>query len=151
MKKKNKQNQMTSSISSGEKSYIEDENQFFEWNNIQFTVYSEQDKRWKSILNGVSGSADSGQVVAILGSSGAGKNSLLNILAGRVTNGKIDGTVKLNGRRRPKNWTEIIGYVEQEDLLTGRLSVQESIEFSASLRLPASLERKKSKPKFMKL
>ena len=37
-----------------------------------------------------------------LGSSGAGKTPLLNILAGRVTDGKIEGTVKLNRRRDKK-------------------------------------------------
>ena len=71
-------------------------------NNIRYSVYANQNKEWKKILNGVSVSVKSREVVAILGSSGAGKTPLLNILAGRVTDGKIEGTVKLNRRRDKK-------------------------------------------------
>lgn len=113
----------------------------FEWNDIRYSVFAEHDKEWRTVLDGFSGIAQSGEIVAILGSSGAGKTSLLNILARRATNGKIEGTVKLNGRKRPINWPEVIDYVEQEDLLTGYQTVQESIDFSASLRLAASSEK----------
>ena len=38
----------------------------------------------KKILKGVSGAVDSGQILAIIGASGAGKTSLLDILVGKV-------------------------------------------------------------------
>ena len=38
----------------------------------------------KDILKGVSGVVESGQILAIIGSSGAGKTSLLDILVGKV-------------------------------------------------------------------
>jgi ABC-type multidrug transport system ATPase subunit len=131
----------SSSIKTETKEVLFDKNDLFEWHDIRYSVYSEQEKEWKQVLNGISGNAKSGEIVAILGSSGAGKTSLLNILAGRAINGKIEGTVKLNGRKRPVNWPEVIGYVEQEDLLTENQTVQELIQFSAHLRLPASTEK----------
>lgn len=38
----------------------------------------------KHILRGVSGAVESGQILAIIGSSGAGKTSLLDVLVGKV-------------------------------------------------------------------
>lgn len=46
------------------------------------------------VLNDISGICPGGEVTAILGASGAGKTSLLNILAKRVANG---GKVSLTG------------------------------------------------------
>lgn len=51
----------------------------------------------KHILKGVSGCVKPGQLLAILGPSGAGKTSLLNLLAGRIQ-GKTGGTVRINGQ-----------------------------------------------------
>lgn len=38
----------------------------------------------KKILKGVSGAVESGQILAIIGASGAGKTSLLDVLVGKV-------------------------------------------------------------------
>ena len=116
----------------------------FEWNNIYYSIEGKSNGTsfTKHILNGITGHAFSGEIVAILGSSGAGKTTLLNVLAGRISRGKIEGTVTINGRRRPKNWVELIGYVEQEDLLPSHMSVAECIEFSGSLRLPRQTTRR---------
>lgn len=38
----------------------------------------------KDILKGVSGAVSSGQILAIIGASGAGKTSLLDVLVGKV-------------------------------------------------------------------
>lgn len=108
----------------------------FEWNNISYSVYE------KKILSGISGVVHSGQVIGIMGGSGAGKSSLLNILSGRVAKGSTEGTVMLNGRRRPKNWVELVGYVEQEDLLVSHSTVREAVAFSARLRLPKNTSEK---------
>lgn len=108
----------------------------FEWNNICYSIDG------KEILSGVSGVVHSGEVIAIMGGSGAGKSSLLNILSGRVAKGCIEGTVMLNGKRRPKNWVELVGYVEQEDLLVSHSTVREAVTFSARLRLPKTTSEK---------
>ena len=96
----------------------------------------------RPILRGVSGVARPGEMVAIMGSSGAGKTTLLNILAGRVNMRKGDeltGQVLVNGERRNPMWRRTAGYVEQEDLLYGDLTVQETIQFAADMKLPKTL------------
>ena len=55
----------------------------------------------KRILNNVSGFAIPGELVAIMGASGGGKTSLLNILASRAYvsgNSKISGEIRINNR-----------------------------------------------------
>lgn len=52
-----------------------------------------------NIIKGVSGYAMPGQTLYIMGSSGAGKTSLLNILSDRCSNGngkKLSGKVMIN-------------------------------------------------------
>ena len=59
----------------------------------------------KTILEDVSGFAKPGELVAIMGASGGGKTSLLNILASRayVSSGaKISGEIRINNREISK-------------------------------------------------
>jgi len=54
----------------------------------------------KTILDGVSGIAEPGELHAIMGPSGGGKTSLLNTLSRRL---KItEGKILLNGQKLPK-------------------------------------------------
>jgi ABC-type multidrug transport system ATPase subunit len=50
----------------------------------------------KYILNGISGYASPGQVVAMMGPSGCGKTTLLSILGGRTGNNAVEGSVTYN-------------------------------------------------------
>ncbi|XP_065906246.1 broad substrate specificity ATP-binding cassette transporter ABCG2-like isoform X2 [Dysidea avara] len=100
----------------------------------------------KKILDNVSGSMNPG-LNAIMGPSGGGKTSLLDILADRKAKKGLSGYVLINGRRQPSNFKCASAYVVQEDLLMGTLSVRENIAFSAALRLPTSMTKKERSDK----
>jgi ABC-type multidrug transport system ATPase subunit len=100
----------------------------------------------KAILSGVSGIVYPGQLMAIMGGSGAGKTTCLDILAGKSKRGETTGNFYINGVNiDPKAIRKYVGYVDQEDRLLGTLTVRESLMYSALLRLPKSmsLEAKK--------
>lgn len=92
----------------------------------------------KQILHGLSGEVRQGEFVGLLGASGAGKTTLLNILSGRLGKlGKLHGQVTYMGRPREQEvWKHSVGYVEQDDAMLSRVTVRETIETAAQLRLP---------------
>jgi ABC-type phosphate/phosphonate transport system ATPase subunit len=93
-------------------------------------------KGTKQILKGVSGVVQGGSVMAIMGPSGAGKTSLLQILSGQKL--QTSGTVELNGETLGAATKRHIGMVPQEDVLLPSITVQEALAFSAALRIPVS-------------
>lgn len=98
------------------------------------------------ILDGVSGTVKNGQVMAIMGASGAGKSTFLDILARKQKRGKVEGRILVNGRVvKDAEYAKIMGFVDQEDTLMSTLTVYETVLYSALLRLPRdmSFEAKK--------
>lgn len=111
-----------------------------QWQHLNFSVLVGKNKEKKQILFDVSGEAKPGEVIAIMGSSGAGKTTLLNVLAGRgQADGILEGKVLVNGAKRTRNFRRQAAFVEQSDLLFPNLTVQETFDFTAALRLPATL------------
>ncbi|QLG71364.1 hypothetical protein HG535_0B04040 [Zygotorulaspora mrakii] len=93
-----------------------------------------------SILKDINGLVKPGEIMALLGSSGAGKTSLLDILAMKKKSGKVTGDIKVNGISMGKtDYTKLIGFVDQDDYLLPTLTVYETILNSALLRLPRAL------------
>ncbi|XVF88034.1 hypothetical protein PTKIN_Ptkin19aG0016900 [Pterospermum kingtungense] len=92
----------------------------------------------KLILKGVNCEARPGQITAIAGPSGAGKTTLLEILAGRIPACKVaPGEVLVNDRPVDvKHFRRVSGYVTQDDALFPLLTVEETLMYSALLRLP---------------
>lgn len=85
-----------------------------------------------------------GVLTALMGSSGAGKTTLMDVLAGRKTGGYIEGDVKISGYPKVQHtFARIAGYVEQNDIHSPEMTVQESLWFSASLRLPKDVTKEK--------
>uniref|UniRef100_A0A8D2L3M0 ABC transporter domain-containing protein n=1 Tax=Varanus komodoensis TaxID=61221 RepID=A0A8D2L3M0_VARKO len=76
---------------------------------------------------------------AILGPTGSGKSSLLDILATRKDPAGLSGDILINGITLPSHFKCISGYVVQDDIVMGTLTVRENLEFSAALRLPLSM------------
>ncbi|XP_060216057.1 ABC transporter G family member 15-like [Lycium barbarum] len=95
----------------------------------------------KKLLQGLSGYAEPGRIMAIMGPSGSGKSTLLDTLAGRLsTNVVMTGNILLNGKKRRLDYG-VVAYVTQEDTLLGTLTPRETITYSAHLRLPTSMTK----------
>ncbi|KAK7284891.1 hypothetical protein RJT34_19645 [Clitoria ternatea] len=92
------------------------------------------------LLHDVSGAFRPGVLTALMGVSGAGKTTLMDVLAGRKTGGYIEGSISISGY--PKNQTtfaRVSGYCEQNDIHSPYVTVYESLLFSAWLRLPSDV------------
>lgn len=64
---------------------------------------------------------------------------LLDVLAGRKEKQGLSGTILIDGREQPENFKCMSGYVLQDDVIMGTLTVQENLMFSANLRLPKTV------------
>lgn len=80
---------------------------------------------------------------AIMGPTGCGKSSFLDVLAGRKDPQFVSGCVLLGGRQRPASVHRCLcGYVVQDNIAMNTLTVRENIAFSAALRSPTKLTTK---------
>lgn len=88
-------------------------------------------------LRDISLSIGGGELVALVGGSGAGKSSLLTTMAGH--NRSYRGLIAVAGedlRRSISALRPQMGFVPQDDILHDELTVQEVLDFAARLRLP---------------
>ncbi|KAK4834395.1 hypothetical protein QYF36_021902 [Acer negundo] len=98
------------------------------------------------LLRNVSGAFRPGILTALVGVSGAGKTTLMDVLAGRKTGGYIEGSIHISGY--PKNQTtfaRVSGYCEQNDIHSPYVTVYESLLYSAWLRLSSDIDSKARK------
>ncbi|XP_024532537.1 ABC transporter G family member 39 isoform X2 [Selaginella moellendorffii] len=94
------------------------------------------------LLHDVSSSFRPGVLTALVGVSGAGKTTLMDVLAGRKTGGYIEGDIRISGY--PKNqatFARISGYCEQTDIHSPNVTVYESLVYSAWLRLSDDIDK----------
>lgn len=90
--------------------------------------------RARQVLKDVNLTAKPWEILAIVGPSGAGKSSLLEILAGKFT--PQSASIYVNQKPLDKaRFKKISGYVTQKDTLFPLLTVEETLRFSAKLRL----------------
>ncbi|CAJ1886898.1 unnamed protein product [Sphenostylis stenocarpa] len=92
------------------------------------------------LLHDASGAFRPGVLTALMGVSGAGKTTLMDVLAGRKTGGYIEGNISISGY--PKNqatFARVSSYCEQNDIHSPNVTVYESLLFSAWLRLPSDV------------
>ncbi|KNA08801.1 hypothetical protein SOVF_159450 isoform A, partial [Spinacia oleracea] len=95
------------------------------------------------LLHGISGSFKPGVLTALMGVSGAGKTTLLDVLAGRKTSGTIEGEIRIGGYPKvQETFARVSGYCEQTDIHSPNITVEESLIFSAWLRLPDNTDLK---------
>ncbi|XP_057969768.1 pleiotropic drug resistance protein 1-like [Malania oleifera] len=89
------------------------------------------------LLKGISGAFRPGVLTALMGVSGAGKTTLMDVLAGRKTGGYIDGNITISGYpKKQETFARISGYCEQNDIHSPQVTVYEALVYSAWLRLP---------------
>lgn len=101
------------------------------------------------LLNGVSGAFRPGILTALMGVSGAGKTTLMDVLAGRKTGGYIEGNIKISGYpKKQETFARISGYCEQNDIHSPHVTVHESLLYSASLRLSSEIDTETRKVAF---
>jgi ABC-type multidrug transport system ATPase subunit len=102
-------------------------------------------KETLAILKGpLSGSFAPGKLTAIQGPSGAGKTSLLNILAGRVAASAgslyLDCGTPGGGTLSPSSQIRgVSAYVQQDDCMLATQTVRETVVMAALLTLPAGM------------
>ncbi|KAL8515164.1 hypothetical protein ACS0TY_014028 [Phlomoides rotata] len=101
----------------------------------------------KCIVQGVSGSVYPGEVLALMGPSGGGKTTLLNLLSGRLKS--RGGIITYNDQLYTKSLRSRIGYVLQDDTVFPHLTVKETLTYSALLRLPNTLSEEQKKERAM--
>ncbi|KAH9608789.1 hypothetical protein KSS87_019682 [Heliosperma pusillum] len=95
----------------------------------------------RRILQGISGYAEPGRIMAIMGPSGSGKSTLLDSLAGRLaSNVVMTGNILLNGKKKGLQFGGV-AYVTQDNVLLGTLTPRETLTYSAYLRLPKNLSK----------
>jgi len=108
----------------------------FQYSNLSFHPKSSA----KPVLQNVTGSIQAGSLVAVMGGSGAGKSTFVNVLMGKTVN--TGGTVSINNvPGKIKRYKKLIGYVPQDDIVLPELTVYENIVHSARVRLPRTWKK----------
>src|SRR6185312_4358437 len=90
------------------------------------------------LLDRISFAARPGTLTAVIGPSGAGKSTLAKLIVGAWR--PTGGAVSFEGRDLHRGYTSLhdrIGMVPQDDVVHGRLTIAQELEFAAELRMPA--------------
>lgn len=94
------------------------------------------------LLREVTGAFRPGVLTALMGVSGAGKTTLMDVLAGRKTGGYVEGDISISGfPKKQETFARISGYCEQNDIHSPQVTVKESLIYSAFLRLPKEVSK----------
>ncbi|KAI1455296.1 ABC drug exporter AbcA [Annulohypoxylon moriforme] len=108
----------------------------FHWVNLNYEI--KIGKNTRQILRNIDGWVQPGTLTALMGITGAGKTSLLNVLADRTTVGTVSGEIFVDRHVRDTSFRRKVGYVQQEDIHLATATVREALQFSALLRQPES-------------
>lgn len=108
----------------------------------RFRIFSREKRTFKRILDNASGCIKSGTLMGIMGSSGAGKSTLMTTLAYRRPTGTIvHGDIVVNGQPVGPFMHKLSGFVYQDDIFMGTLTVREHLTFMIQLKLRRKLSK----------
>ncbi|KAJ4312514.1 hypothetical protein N0V94_007407 [Neodidymelliopsis sp. IMI 364377] len=114
---------------------IESGRDVFSWKQLNYDIIIKGNKR--RLLSDVEGFVEPGTLTALMGASGAGKTTLLNVPAQRIGGvGIVTGNAKINSLHLDQSFQRRTGYVQQQDIHMGEMTVREAFRFSAVLRQP---------------
>ena len=104
---------------------------------FEFNDLSYQPKGCRQpLLSQVTGEITGGSFWGIMGGSGAGKSTFINVLMGKHSH--TGGITRINGSASASSkYKKVIGYVPQDDVVLPELTVRENILHSAKVRLPS--------------
>ncbi|KAI8531791.1 hypothetical protein RHMOL_Rhmol11G0163000 [Rhododendron molle] len=105
--------------------------------------YVETPLKKLQLLCDITGAIRPGVLTALMGITGAGKTTLLDVLAGRKTIGTIEGDIRIGGHPKVQDtFARISGYCEQTDVHSPQITIEESVVYSAWLRLHPEIDSK---------
>jgi len=101
----------------------------------------------KILANQFRGVMKPGELVAVMGASGAGKSTFMNALLFRNLSGlEVTGSRYLNGTAAtPKSMTAVSAYIQQDDLFIGTLTPKEHLSFMAKVNMDPNLSKAEKK------
>ncbi|RDB26527.1 ABC transporter G family member 11 [Hypsizygus marmoreus] len=111
----------------------------FTWEGLNYHVPSPNGPL--RLLHDVYGYVKPGTLTALMGASGAGKTTCLDVLAQRKNIGVVSGDVLVDGRPLNSDFARGTAYAEQMDVHEGTATVREAMRFSAYLRQPAHISQ----------
>jgi len=122
------------------------------WEYVSCTIKNAHSGKNRTILNNVTGIAQPGELVAIMGPSGGGKTTFIDILAGRKNTGQVEGNILMNGSQiGAGKFSRLTGYVMQDEKLLGTLTVKEHLMYVARLKLPSNMNHYQREAKVIKV
>ncbi|TFY71815.1 hypothetical protein EVG20_g1190 [Dentipellis fragilis] len=111
----------------------------FTWEHLDYHVPVPGGTR--QLLTDVFGYVKPGTLTALMGASGAGKTTCLDVLAQRKNIGVISGDILVDGRPLGSDFARGTAYAEQMDVHEGTATIREAMRFSAYLRQPAEISK----------
>lgn len=110
------------------------------WENVSYEIPLKKGKH-KEVLQNIDGWVKPGTLTALMGATGAGKTSLLDVIAQRTTQGSITGDILVDGQPRNASFQRSTGYAQQNDIHLRSATVREALQFSAVLRQQQNISK----------
>ena len=111
----------------------------FTWEGINYHVPVSHGTQ--QLLSDVYGYVKPGTLTALMGASGAGKTTCLDVLAKRKSIGVVSGDILVDGHPTGSDFARSTAYAEQMDVHEGTATVREAMRFSAYLRQPFDISK----------